>query len=240
MASSTSRVNPASRASATSSRFTFARTCSPASGCSRLRPRRASRTVFASSSSIYGDAAVIPDPRGHSAAAALAVRGHEARLRAPRACIRAGVRARRRRPRYFTIYGPRQRPDMAFAKSSSCLAEGRPFELHGDGTQSRSFTFVQDAVEATILAMERRCDGPDLQRRRRRRGLDARRDRAARSVRRPPARAHSQRHAASGDQRARPQTSTLIERELGWRPETPFEQGLAAQWRWAAGRVAAA
>ena len=56
--------------------------------------------------------------------------------------------------RYFTIFGPRQRPDMAFARMVACLAGGRPFELYGDGTQSRSFTFVDDAVEATIRAME--------------------------------------------------------------------------------------
>ncbi len=61
--------------------------------------------------------------------------------------------------RYFTIYGPRQRPDMAFTKMVSCLAEGRPFELYGDGAQSRSFTYVDDAVEATIAAMERAAPG---------------------------------------------------------------------------------
>ena len=44
---------------------------------------------------------------------------------------------------------------MAFAKMVSSLAEGRPFELFGDGTQSRSFTYVDDVVEATIAAMER-------------------------------------------------------------------------------------
>ena len=57
--------------------------------------------------------------------------------------------------RYFTIFGPRQRPDMALAKMIACLVEGRTFELHGDGSQSRSVTYVEDAVEATILAMER-------------------------------------------------------------------------------------
>ena len=61
--------------------------------------------------------------------------------------------------RYFTIFGPRQRPDMALAKIVPACVEGRPFELHGDGTQSRSFTYVDDAVEATILAMERGSTG---------------------------------------------------------------------------------
>ena len=57
--------------------------------------------------------------------------------------------------RYFTVYGPRQRPDMAFARIVDALANGRAFEVYGDGTQSRSFTYVGDAVEATIAAMER-------------------------------------------------------------------------------------
>ena len=55
--------------------------------------------------------------------------------------------------RYFTVYGPRQRPDMAFTRIAEALAEGRPFELYGDGGQSRSFTYVADVVEATIAAL---------------------------------------------------------------------------------------
>ena len=56
--------------------------------------------------------------------------------------------------RYFNAYGPRQRPDMAFTRIAMCLAEGRPFELFGDGLQSRSFTYVGDVVRGTIAAME--------------------------------------------------------------------------------------
>src|SRR5919106_1709104 len=57
--------------------------------------------------------------------------------------------------RYFNAYGPRQRPDMAFAAVVDALAEGRPFTLFGDGEQSRSFTYVGDVVGATAAAMER-------------------------------------------------------------------------------------
>src|SRR5262249_48741047 len=57
--------------------------------------------------------------------------------------------------RYFTVYGPRQRPDMALSRIVGALARGVPFELYGDGSQSRAFTYVADAVEATIRAMER-------------------------------------------------------------------------------------
>src|SRR5439155_22660037 len=57
--------------------------------------------------------------------------------------------------RYFTFYGPRQRPDMALARIVDALARGATFELYGDGLQSRSFTYVADGVAATIAAMQR-------------------------------------------------------------------------------------
>ena len=55
--------------------------------------------------------------------------------------------------RYFTVYGPRQRPDMAFSRIVASLLNGRPFELFGTGEQSRDFTYVDDAVAATLTAM---------------------------------------------------------------------------------------
>lgn len=57
--------------------------------------------------------------------------------------------------RYFTVYGPRQRPDMAFNKLIRAGIGGTIFPLHGDGSQVRDFTFVEDVVNANILAMER-------------------------------------------------------------------------------------
>ena len=56
--------------------------------------------------------------------------------------------------RYFTFYGPRQRPDMALARIVDALARGASFELYGDGLQSRSFTYVADGIAATIAAMQ--------------------------------------------------------------------------------------
>ena len=127
---------------------------------------------------------------------------------------------------------------MAFTKMVSCLAEGRPYELFGDGMQSRSFTFVDDAVEATIAAMERGAGGSTFNV-----GggtevsmLDAietlgriagRRLEVVRFPRR------------EGDVARTAADTTRIRSALGWEPVTPFEEGLAAQWRWAADRVAA-
>ena len=54
--------------------------------------------------------------------------------------------------RYFTIYGPRQRPDMAFHKLIRAMLRDEPFPVYGDGEQTRDFTFVGDAVEATVRA----------------------------------------------------------------------------------------
>ena len=55
--------------------------------------------------------------------------------------------------RYFTVYGPHQRPDMAFHRFIRAALEGRPVQLFGSGEQSRDFTFVDDVVSATIAAL---------------------------------------------------------------------------------------
>src|SRR3979411_3401273 len=57
--------------------------------------------------------------------------------------------------RYFTVYGPRQRPDMGFHKFLRATILGEPITLYGDGEQTRDFTFVADAVAANIAAAPR-------------------------------------------------------------------------------------
>lgn len=57
--------------------------------------------------------------------------------------------------RYFSIFGPRQRPDMAFSRFIRAALDGEPIEIYGDGRQERDFTFVDDAVEATVAAGSR-------------------------------------------------------------------------------------
>ncbi len=197
------------------------------------------RVVFASSSSIYGDAERYPTPED-AGPAPLSPYGitklaceHLARAYGSAFGLDAVTL------RYFTIYGPRQRPDMAFTKMVTCLAEGRPFELYGDGKQSRSFTFVDDAVAATIAAMEDGAPGGTfnvgggaevsmLE------AIEALRRIAGRElevVRLPRRDGDASRTAAD---------TTRIREALGWSASTSFEDGLAAQWRWAVARVAAA
>ncbi len=113
------------------------------------------RVALASSSSIYGDAETypttedtVPRPISPYGITKLASE-HLARAYGSEFGLHAVVL------RYFTIFGPRQRPDMAFTRMVTALADGSPFELYGDGTQSRSFTYVDDVVEATIAALER-------------------------------------------------------------------------------------
>ncbi len=61
--------------------------------------------------------------------------------------------------RYFSVYGPRQRPDMAYHKFAEAMLDGRPITVFGDGRQTRSNTYVDDAVEGTIRALERGAVG---------------------------------------------------------------------------------
>jgi nucleoside-diphosphate-sugar epimerase len=128
---------------------------------------------------------------------------------------------------------------MAFTKMVSCLAEGRSFELFGDGTQSRSFTYVDDAVDATIAAMERGAPGStfnvgggtEVSMLEAIETLGRIAKRRLEVVRMPRREGDATRTAAD---------TTRIREALGWAPTTSFEDGLAVQWRWAAARVAAA
>jgi UDP-glucuronate 4-epimerase len=60
--------------------------------------------------------------------------------------------------RYFTVYGPRQRPDLAIHKFARLIEEGKPITVYGDGSMSRDFTYIDDIIDGTVAAMEK-CDG---------------------------------------------------------------------------------
>ena len=141
--------------------------------------------------------------------------------------------------RYFNAFGPRQRPDMAFARMVACLAAGRPFELYGDGTQSRSFTYVDDVVAATVLAMEKASAGAVYNVGG---GVEVSMLEAIETLGRVAGRPLEVNRSPrlEGDVSRTAADTTRIGSDIGWEPKTSFAEGLEAQWRWAADRVAAA
>jgi UDP-glucuronate 4-epimerase len=118
------------------------------------------RLVFASSSSVYGANTKVPfdeddrvdDPVSPYAASK---RGAELALRAAVYTTGLDVAALR----YFTVYGPRQRPDMAIHKFTRAIDRGEPVLLRGSGETSRDYTFVDDIIGGTVGAIERQRPG---------------------------------------------------------------------------------
>ena len=117
------------------------------------------RVVYASSSSVYGDNATIP-MREDALPQPVSPYG-VTKLAAEQLCYLYWVNHKvpTTSMRYFTVYGPRQRPDMAFHRFIRAALDDRPITLYGDGEQTRDFTFVTDAVAATISAGERGVPG---------------------------------------------------------------------------------
>ncbi len=117
------------------------------------------RFTYASSSSVYGDTEALPmtetaRERPHSPYGVTKLAGeHLVRLYHRNYGI-AAVSVR-----FFTVYGPRQRPDMAIQRFLTAGRDGVPITLFGDGEQTRDFTYVDDTVEATLRAAERGRSG---------------------------------------------------------------------------------
>jgi nucleoside-diphosphate-sugar epimerase len=196
------------------------------------------RVVFASSSSIYGEAESYPtredappQPISPYGITKLACE-HLAHAYATGFGLDAVVL------RYFTVYGPRQRPDMFFRRVCDALVEGGTFEIYGSGGQSRSFTEVGDAVGATIAAMERGAAGSVFNVGG---GDEATMLEAIAMLEQASGRTLrvSRVDAAKGDVARTKADVSRIREALGWAPGTSLEQGLARMWSWASGRVAA-
>jgi UDP-glucuronate 4-epimerase len=123
------------------------------------RRHRVASFVFGSSSSVYGNNAKVPfaegDPVDHPVSPYAATKKAGELLSytfhhltgTPVACLR-----------FFTVYGPRQRPEMAIHKFATLLAAGREIEQYGDGSSARDYTFVSDVVEGIVRALDR-CRG---------------------------------------------------------------------------------
>jgi nucleoside-diphosphate-sugar epimerase len=133
--------------------------------------------------------------------------------------------------RYFTVYGPRQRPDMGFHKFIRATLRGEPISVYGDGEQTRDFTFVGDAVEANLAAAERGIPGHVYNI-----GGGSRVTvnhvlaMIARVTGRAPAVAREA--AQKGDMRHTYADTSLARAELGFVPAVGLEEGMTAEYRW--------
>lgn len=195
--------------------------------------RALERVVYASSSSVYGDNVAIP-MREDALPQPVSPYG-VTKLAAEQLCylyhVNHGIPAVSLR--YFTVYGPRQRPDMGFHRFLKAALEDKPICVYGDGEQTRDFTFVADAVSATeaaaargvpgrvynigggsrvsinhVLTLLERCVG-----------------RRVKVLREPP---------QKGDMRDTYADTSSARSDLGFRPSVSLEDGLKAESRWLA------
>jgi UDP-glucose 4-epimerase len=189
------------------------------------------RFVYASSSSLYGDQ--VPIPMREDALPQPVSPYGVTKLAAEQLCHLYFVNHQvpTTSVRYFTVYGPRQRPDMAFHRFIKAALTGQPISLYGDGEQTRDFTYVSDAVSATVAAGERGVPGRaynvgggsrvtvnhvlELIAKLAGRPLDVRRE-----------------AVQKGDMRDTFADTTLARGDLGFVPAVSLEQGLEAEYRW--------
>ncbi len=192
----------------------------------------AHRVVFASSSSVYGrrtdvpfceddatDAPASPYAASKRAGEVLGRTWHELHG-VDVVCLR-----------FFTVYGPRQRPEMAFSRFMRAVYEGRPLPVYGDGSMARDYTYVGDVARAVLSAVDwsgrwgvfnvggghcatlldviavlRGVTGRDI---------------AVEHLPAPPADV--------------PMTAASLDRvgaELGWQPRVPLDEGMGRMWEW--------
>jgi UDP-glucuronate 4-epimerase len=195
------------------------------------------RLVVASSSSVYGDAPSYPTTE-ESTTRPVSPYG-VTKLAGEHLCLayaKAGATTTSIAIlRYFTVYGPRQRPDMGFRRFLEAALTGRPVVVYGDGEQTRDFTYVDDVVRANLLALTAPVQVEAINIGGGRRvTLNEVLDMVGEATGRP---LRLQRRAAQpGDVRHTGADGTRAEALLGYRPQTDLATGLAAQAQWVARR----
>ncbi|WP_071517224.1 GDP-mannose 4,6-dehydratase [Geitlerinema sp. PCC 9228] len=198
-----------------------------ASNCTHLK-----RFVFASSSSVYGNAetlptseAICPDPVSPYGITKLAseqlCRLYYQNFGVPIVALR-----------YFTVYGPRQRPDMAFHKFFKAILHREAINIYGDGQQTRDFTFVRDAIAANLAAATaEKAPGEVLNigggsRVVLAEVIDAIEEITQRLVQRRYV------QKAMGDARHTAADISKAREILGFQPQVSLREGLTQQWQW--------
>ena len=189
------------------------------------------RLVFAGSSSVYGDAEMFPTkesalPRPVSPYGVTKLAAEQLTHLYTRNFDIPVVAVR-----YFTVYGPRQRPDMAFARFMQALSDDQEIEVYGDGEQTREFTYVSDAVEGTIKAAGADVIGQVFNlgggsRVTVNQVLATLEEISGIKVHRKNL------PAAPGDPRHTGASINLARERLGWEPRVSLRDGLDKQWRW--------
>ena len=195
---------------------------------------RLERLVYSSSSSVYGDRVAMP-MREDALPEPVSPYG-VSKLAAEQLCYlyftNFGVPTVSLR--YFTVYGPRQRPDMAFHKFLRASILDEPVGLYGDGDQTRDFTFISDAVNANLLAATRGVPGRVY-------NIGGGSRVSVNDVlamiervtgRRPRVNVDG---ARKGDMRHTYADTSRALADLGYAPTVGLEQGLAAEYQWLTG-----
>ncbi|MGI9657988.1 MAG: GDP-mannose 4,6-dehydratase [Gaiellaceae bacterium] len=192
------------------------------------------RIVWASSSSVYGNAAAYPTLESTAAQPISPYGVTKLTCEQLSAAYGDALGLDSVAMRYFTVYGPRQRPDMAFTQIAQALVRGSAFTLFGTGEQSRDVTYVSDAVNATLLAMDRAASGSvfnigggdEVSINRVIELLEAASGMRLKVDSAPTAKGDARRTSADTE-RARS--------ELGWEPVVSIKEGLRAQLDWVSG-----
>jgi UDP-glucose 4-epimerase len=189
------------------------------------------RVIYASSSSVYGDVNELPlresmalapvSPYGVTKLAA----EHLVHLYGKASDLSVTSL------RFFTVYGPRQRPDMAFHRFLKAVRDGQPITLYGDGEQTRDFTYIGDLVDVLQGSLVQGRPGLVYnvgggQRISVLKVLEAIGDVTGREVR------IDRQAGQKGDMRDTLADTDLAVRDLGFVPKTPLKEGLKAEWEW--------
>jgi len=194
------------------------------------------RVVFGSSSSVYGESTLAPF--AEEAPAIEPISPYAATKRAGELLAHAFAHLYALRIaclRFFTVYGPRQRPDLAVHRFTDAIARGQPVRVHGDGSSERDYTYISDAVAGALGAVDwtgrtgSACTAFNIGGGERVR-LDRLIELIGRALGREP---RIERHAMQpGDVRLTAADRRRAERELAYRPRVGVEDGIRQFVRW--------